>query len=206
MTLVLFDIDGTLLRGDGTARRAFEGALVEVTGAPPDPAVRYDGKTDPQIARELMRAQGEDDPAIDARIGPVIAGYVERMRREVRANSRHFVPLPGVAPLLDALERRRDAVLGLVTGNVADGAAVKLASAGLDLQRFRVNAFGSDHEHRPELPRVARARARALLDHDFPGRGLGCPVPPWMAPVGFPLNAVELADAPEPSHGTMSVA
>jgi phosphoglycolate phosphatase-like HAD superfamily hydrolase len=46
---------------------------------------------------------------------------------------------------------------------------VKLACAGIEIERFRVNAFGSDHESRPELPRVAQRRARELLGHDFDG-------------------------------------
>jgi phosphoglycolate phosphatase len=169
MKLVLFDIDGTLLRGDGSARRAFEGSLAHVFGSAPDPRVHYDGKTDPQIARELMRLAGHDDATIDARLGDAIDGYLERLRREVSNGTRHFEALPGVEALLDALEPRTDVVLGLLTGNVADGAAVKLACAGIEIGRFRVNAFGSDHESRPELPRVAQRRARDLLGHDFAG-------------------------------------
>ena len=169
MKLVLFDIDGTLLRGDGSARRAFEGSLVHVFGTTPDPSVHYDGKTDPQIARELMRLAGHDDAAIDARLPQAIDGYLERLRREVSGGTRNFQALPGVEALLDALEPREDVVLGLLTGNVADGATIKLRCAGLDVARFRVNAFGSDHEHRPELPRVAQRRAREVVGRDFEG-------------------------------------
>jgi FMN phosphatase YigB (HAD superfamily) len=68
--LVLFDIDGTLLSGDGAARRAFEASLAEVFGTPGDPSVRYDGKTDRQIARELMRGAGFDDAEVDRRWTP----------------------------------------------------------------------------------------------------------------------------------------
>ncbi len=169
MKLVLFDIDGTLLRGDGTARRAFEGALTEVFGSPGDPEVHYDGKTDRQIARELMRGAGYDDAEIDRRLDATVAAYLERLRREVDAGERHFERLPGVAELLDALEPVDGVVLGLLTGNVAGGAAVKLAAAGIDRARFRVNAFGCDAEHRPELPAVARGRARELLGVELAG-------------------------------------
>jgi phosphoglycolate phosphatase-like HAD superfamily hydrolase len=172
MKLVLFDIDGTLLWGDGAARRAFEGALTEVFGSPGDPRVRYDGKTDRQIARELMRAEGHDDAEIDRRLDATVAAYLARLRREVAAGERHFERLPGVAELLDALEPRDDVVLGLLTGNVAGGAAVKLASAGIDRARFRVNAFGCDAEHRPDLPAVAQRRARELLGVELAGGDL----------------------------------
>jgi phosphoglycolate phosphatase-like HAD superfamily hydrolase len=165
--LVLFDIDGTLLSGDGAARRAFEASLAEVFGTPGDPSVRYDGKTDRQIARELMRGAGFDDAEVDRRLDALVAGYLERLRGEVRAGGEagapHFVALPGVAALLDALDPRPDVVLGLLTGNVAGGAAVKLAAAGIDRARFRVNAFGCDAEHRPDLPAVARRRAEEAL-------------------------------------------
>lgn len=169
MKLVLFDIDGTLLRGDGAARRAFEGALTEVFGSPGDPGLPYDGKTDRQIARELMRAEGHDDAEIDRRLDAVVAGYLARLRREIDSGARHFERLPGVAELLDALEPMDGVVLGLLTGNVAGGAAIKLAAAGIDRARFRVNAFGCDAEHRPDLPAVARRRALELLDVELSG-------------------------------------
>jgi len=169
MKLILFDIDGTLIWGDGAARRSFEGALAEVFGTAGDPAVRYDGKTDRQIARELMRPEGFDDAEIDARLDAVIAGYLARLRREVAEDRGRFERLPGVAELLDALEPRDDVVLGLLTGNVAGGAAVKLGAAEIDVARFRVNAFGCDAEARPELPRIAQRRARELLGLELAG-------------------------------------
>ena len=171
--LVLFDIDGTLLWGDGAARRAFEGSLAEVFGTPGDPSVRYDGKTDRQIARELMRGAGFDDAEVDRRMDALVAGYLERLRGEVRAGreagASNFVALPGVAELLDALEPVSGVVLGLLTGNVAGGAAVKLAAAGIDRARFRANAFGCDAEHRPELPEIARRRGEELLGASLAG-------------------------------------
>ena len=167
--LVLFDIDGTLLWSDGAGRRAMEGALAHVFGATGDASYRYDGKTDRQIVREQMRVHGHDDAAIDTRLDAVMASYVERVTRELASGDRQVRRLPGVAELLDVLEARDDVVLGLLTGNVAQGAAVKLAAAEIDVARFRVNAFGSDHEHRPRLPEIARRRAREQLGLDFAG-------------------------------------
>jgi phosphoglycolate phosphatase-like HAD superfamily hydrolase len=160
--LVLFDIDGTLLWSDGAGRRAMEGALRHVFGTPGAPTFRYDGKTDKQIAREVLRLEGHADEAIDERIEGVVEQYLTRLRSEV-ANGGHVERLPGVPELLDALEARDDVVLGLLTGNVAEGAMVKLTAAGIDITRFRVNAFGSDHEHRPRLPEIAQRRALELL-------------------------------------------
>jgi phosphoglycolate phosphatase-like HAD superfamily hydrolase len=78
----------------------------------------------------------------------------------------------GIADLLAALEpheARRRALVGLLTGNVAPGAALKLRSAGLDPARFRVGAYGSDSARRAELPAVAAARAAALTGATFTG-------------------------------------
>ena len=169
MRLVLFDIDGTLLWSDGAGRRAMEGALTHVFGSAGDPRYRYDGKTDRQIARELMRAEGHDDAAIDDRLDHVLDGYLARLRAELATGERRVELLPGVPALLDALDPRPDVVLGLLTGNVAAGAEAKLGAAGIDFARFRVNAFGSDHEHRPSLPAVAQRRAVEIVGREFDG-------------------------------------
>src|SRR5690242_11742984 len=68
--------------------------------------------------------------------------------------------MPGVTALLDALESRDDVLLGLLTGNIPDGAAAKLRAVGIAPERFKVAAYGSDHERRPELPAIAQRRAR----------------------------------------------
>jgi phosphoglycolate phosphatase len=78
-------------------------------------------------------------------------------------------PLAGVPEILDALEARDDVVLGLLTGNIAPGARIKLSAAGIDPDRFRVNAFGSDHERRPELPGIAQRRASEVLGLSIAG-------------------------------------
>jgi phosphoglycolate phosphatase-like HAD superfamily hydrolase len=70
--LVLFDIDGTLLSSHGAGRRAMEAALLASFGTKGMPAYRYDGKTDRQIVRDLMRSEGFDDMTIDARIPAVL--------------------------------------------------------------------------------------------------------------------------------------
>jgi phosphoglycolate phosphatase-like HAD superfamily hydrolase len=71
--------------------------------------------------------------------------------------------MPGVLPLLDRLEAENGVLLGLLTGNLAEGAALKLKSGGLDPDRFRVGAFGSDSAHRPDLPPIAARRAQRFF-------------------------------------------
>lgn len=169
--LVLFDIDGTLLSARGAPRRAFERAMVEVYGtAGPVATHTFDGKTDPQIARELLRLSGVDDAAIDAGLPDLWQRYTRRLRVELAAPGHETVVLPGVRALLDGLEALDGrVVLGLLTGNIEAGAAMKLDSAGIRT-RFRVGAFGSDCERRDGLPQVAVDRARALTGRTFHAR------------------------------------
>jgi len=163
VSVVLFDIDGTLLSSEGAGRRAMRRALTEVFGSWGDPAYRYDGKTDRQIVRELMRGLGHADPYIDERMDRLLERYLEELGVEVEHGEKPPGALPGVPELLDTLEARPDIVLGLLTGNIAPGAAVKLRAAGINPDRFRVSAYGSDHESRPELPSVAQRRACEVL-------------------------------------------
>lgn len=166
--LVLFDIDGTILWSDGAGRRAMTAALTHVFGGAGPTEYRYDGKTDPQIVRDLMRAAGHAEEAIDERMPPLIDRYLAGLETELAAGLHTHI-FDGVRELLDALEARDDMVLGLLTGNLRAGAALKLHSAGIDMTRFRVGAFGSDHHHRPELPAIAQRRAREELGLEIPG-------------------------------------
>jgi phosphoglycolate phosphatase len=168
--LVLFDIDGTILRSDGAGRRAMIAALREVFGGAGPEDHRYDGKTDPQIVREVMRLEGHHDAHIDERMDALMTLYLAHLERELE-QADTFV-YPGIRELLAALEARDDTILGLLTGNLREGAHAKLRAAGIDPGRFRVGAFGSDHEHRPELPALARRRAQAELAIDLEGHHL----------------------------------
>ena len=168
--LVLFDIDGTILLTDGAGRRAVHRALTEVFGGTGPGDHRFDGKTDPQIVRELMRFEGHTDARIDAAMPAVFDRYVELLREELQTGAAGVRLMPGVRELLDALAVRSDVVLGLLTGNLMAGAHAKLRAAGIDPSIFRVGAFGSDHEVRCELPAVAQRRVRDELRIDIAGR------------------------------------
>lgn len=169
MKLVLFDIDGTLLLSDGAGRRAIHRALIEVFGTTGPTDYFFDGKTDPQIVRELMRLAGHGDERIDACMRQLLDRYVECLREELADTQHRPYTLPGVPALLDALETRANVILGLLTGNLEPGAKAKIEAVGLQYDRFRVGAFGSDHELRPELPAIARDRARRHLGVDLGG-------------------------------------
>jgi phosphoglycolate phosphatase len=162
--LVLFDIDGTLLHTHGAGRRAIHAALAEEFGsAPPEHVVRFDGKTDPQIVRELLQVANHPDAADTRRIEAVCRRYVDLLAVELARGTHATTVYPGVHGLLDRLDARGDVLLGLLTGNLADGARLKLESCGIAYARFRVGAFGSDHADRAALPAIAAQRAAQLM-------------------------------------------
>ena len=174
MKLVLFDIDGTLLWTDGAGRRAIGRALLDEIGTTgPIEHYRFDGKTDPQIVRELLSLAGH--PAAEAveRVAAVCRRYLEVLEGELARPTQRTRVLVGVRELLGALEEheaRGRALVGLLTGNLEGGAALKLKSAGLDPRRFVVGAYGSDAAHRPALPAIAARRAAERTGQEIPGR------------------------------------
>jgi phosphoglycolate phosphatase len=154
--LLLFDIDGTLVRG-GPAKGAFMRAMSMVfrTHAFVD-GVDFSGKTDPQIVRELLRGAGFGDGEIERGFDTLWATYLEELER--RLPEHPMTVLPGVRPLLDTLHGMDGVALGLLTGNILEGARLKLGSVGL-LDFFPIGSFGSDSELREDLPQVAMRRA-----------------------------------------------
>jgi phosphoglycolate phosphatase len=168
--LVLFDIDGTLLLTAGAGRRAIVAAISEEVGGNSRLGeVRFDGKTDPQIVTEMLEAAGHSGPHRADRVEALCARYVDLLGEELRRPTTRTTVMPGVPELLDRLEAEQGVVLGLLTGNMAAGATLKLSAAGLDPKRFRVGAYGSDAAHRPDLPAIAARRAEPLFGRVLSG-------------------------------------
>lgn len=163
MTLLLFDIDGTLLRVNGGVHRAVAHAVETVTGAPlSTDGVSFSGRTDLEIFRDVLEKSGVSNP--DALLDDVIARYTDVAQDTIQ--SGHVEVLPGVSALLSQLASRDDVFLGLVTGNVEPIAYHKLRRANL-AEYFPVGAFGSDHADRAELPPIALRRASQHVGQPF---------------------------------------
>jgi phosphoglycolate phosphatase len=165
--LVLFDIDGTILSAGKVAALAFREALREVFGTPgPANGVSFAGKTDPEIARELLEAAGVPHAQAESSFPRLWERYLERLGRDLQEDTVHVHP--GVLPLLGRVEDAADALVpGLLTGNLLEGAHLKLRAARIDPRRFLVGAYGSDHPERRELPELAVRRARTITGRSF---------------------------------------
>lgn len=159
MTLILFDIDGTLVNSSRIGRAALGQALRDVFGtAGALETYEFAGKTDRRIVRDLLVAEGWEEAAIAARL-PALD---ERM---AAAGLALFTPetmwaCPGVPALLDALGQREDVILALLTGNIRHTVPLKLAAAGIDPALFIDGAYGSDSIERDELFGIALERVR----------------------------------------------
>ncbi|MEP0775003.1 MAG: HAD hydrolase-like protein [Acidobacteriota bacterium] len=163
--LILFDIDGTLISTGGRAGRALLRALRDTYGVDPQvDGYSFSGKTDPQIVRELLTASGVPAATIEEHRSRALARYLEYLEKELPPGSVQL--LPGVQAVLDALAVTPGVCLGLLTGNIARGAALKLRAAGLD-GFFGFGAFGSDAEDRNLLVPIARERARRATGLQF---------------------------------------
>src|SRR6266487_3370468 len=107
MRLILFDIDGTLLWTAGAGRRAIHRALLDEMGtAGPIDGYRFDGKTDPQIVRELLELAGHPDARSEDRVTAVCRRYVELLTVELEKPSQATKIYPGITELLIPLDSR----------------------------------------------------------------------------------------------------
>ena len=163
-TLLLFDVDGTLLGRASTAHaEALHAAIREVHGIDVAATARASlspaGRTDGEIARALLLISGVPARQIDEHAVDVRLACSEAYARLCPPDLSDKV-LPGIPELLAELDGRDDVRLSLVTGNYEPVARLKLGRAGIG-RHFppRQGGFGSDAEDRAMLPGIARKRA-----------------------------------------------
>jgi phosphoglycolate phosphatase-like HAD superfamily hydrolase len=157
MLILLFDIDGTLVRTGGAGKAAMEAALRAAFGIGDVRGdIPYGGRTDRAIAGDLLALHGRDPSA--ANVARLHAAYLDHLPAALRAGRGEICP--GVAELLPRLAGRADVRLGLLTGNTRRGAERKLAHFGL-WDYFPVGGFGDDHTDRDDVARSAVAAVSA---------------------------------------------
>jgi phosphoglycolate phosphatase-like HAD superfamily hydrolase len=118
------------------------------------------GKTDARIITDLLTAIGADAEEISAKLPEAYVLMAEKARAIYPG--RGIKACPGVAVLLNALRKRADVLLGLLTGNTHSTAPLKLQEAGINPAQFVVGAYGSDDLDRNQLPDIAMQRAHEL--------------------------------------------
>ena len=167
MRLLLFDIDGTLVNTLGAGKAALRTALSDVFGETgPIDDFHFHGKTDPEIVRGLLAGAGLPDQRIEEGFQAVWSTYCTELDRELASREGRVHTYPGVDRLLEQVFEDERFAAGLVTGNLLEGASRKLSAVGL-WDRFRFGAYGSDSEHREDLPPIARDRASAEYGREF---------------------------------------
>ncbi|MFW5942310.1 MAG: HAD family hydrolase [Chloroflexota bacterium] len=168
MRLILFDIDGTLIRSNRAGRATLTYALESLFGtAGPIDSYQMAGKTDPLIITELLQAAGHDVRSVEEQLEQVYELMAER--GQILFPQKGIRPCPGVPELLQALQQRDGVVLGLVTGNNHLTAPLKLSAAGIDPGIFAAGAYGSDDSDRNLLPALAMRRAGERIGYRFSG-------------------------------------
>ena len=163
--IILFDIDGTLVEGDGAGRRAMERGMAKVLddlGLPSSEGrafagLRFGGATDRALVRRALERLGV--AADEALMTLVFEAYLAALADELAAG-KPFRPLPGALAAATALAAH--GVVGVGTGNIEAAAWLKLEVCGLRAA-FGFGGYGSDAEDRADLLRIGVARGAAVL-------------------------------------------
>jgi phosphoglycolate phosphatase len=155
--LILWDIDGTLIKSHGAGVRAMEKALTKRFGVKVDLSViDWAGRTDSWITGEVFRHVGLPDTPQNSH--DYLEAYLELLPQEL-ASGQPGVVLPGVLELLETLHRRADVAQGLLTGNLRRGAELKLTHHQV-WHYFEFGAFADDSPRRNDLGPHALRRAK----------------------------------------------
>ena len=159
-TVLLFDVDGTLVLTGGAGRRALAAAFEDVVDcAGALDSVDFRGQTDLALLRAGLEAAGRPfDPGL---VSAIVARYLDALDRELEGCPAYHV-LPGATALLTQLQRFPAIAVGLGTGNLERGARLKLGPGRLN-DFFTFGGFGDDHEDRAELLRYGARRGAAEL-------------------------------------------
>jgi phosphoglycolate phosphatase len=160
MHICLLDIDGTLLLSGGAGQKAFAETLAAEFGiAEIVTTVMFAGRSDRAIAMDLFRAHGVEETT--ANWQRFCAGYLTRLEAALIAHQGYL--LPGAAQLVTELAKRDDVALGLLTGNVREGAKRKLVHYNL-WHWFAFGGYGDDHVDRCDIAAAALAAGREHIN------------------------------------------
>ena len=161
--LVLWDVDGTLVHAGEAASSAFGAAVERVLGRPAgEHRVRMSGKTDPEIALEILASAEVAERDAQAHL-PLVLEHLElELAAAVHQLQARGHVKPGVADLLPRLHDARGVTSSVLTGNIEPNGRLKVAAFGLDRWLdLDVGAYGSDDHDRNRLVPVALIKLRS---------------------------------------------
>lgn len=164
--LVLFDIDGTLIRTHGAGVEAFARAFASVFGVHAGTErIRFAGRTDTSLVREMFTLS--NIPASEQNFRRFFEAYVHCLDQLMHGCKGEICP--GVTEFIRDLERlAHPPLIGLLTGNIRLGAEIKLRHFKL-WDMFHTGAFADDHEDRSQIAVVARERGSRVLNTNLRG-------------------------------------
>ncbi|MBA2116000.1 HAD family hydrolase [Bremerella alba] len=158
MKVCLFDIDGTLITTGMAGKDAMIEAFLKVAELTElEHIFQVSGKTDRGIFAELYELHGQtlNEDAWHTFLDQYLGGLATNLPQ------RQGLVLEGVAALLAKLSQRDDVLLGLLTGNVEKGAALKLGHYGIH-EYFAFGGFGDHHPNRDDVARAALEAAEVF--------------------------------------------
>jgi phosphoglycolate phosphatase len=164
--LVLWDVDHTLIENGGVSKETYGAAYQIFEGRPAHHRARTEGRTDPEIMRDLLEQHGIAVTADhEERLIEVLTAA---MNQNADALRQRGWALPGGLEAIHALREQAGIVQSVLSGNIRHNAFVKLATFGLhEHLDWDAGAFGSDGNERPALVAVAQARARRRYGVEF---------------------------------------
>lgn len=161
-TLVLWDIDRTLVDLSGLGSDWYRDAMTAVTGVDLARVPRFGGRTEAWISREILRTHGIEPT--DERVEEMFAALVSAAERDYPLIGVNGRALPGAAEALAGLSAVTGVVQTVVTGNLPLIARHKLTPFGMDAHLdFTIGGYGSLSEFRPDL--VTEALRLATAKH-----------------------------------------
>jgi phosphoglycolate phosphatase-like HAD superfamily hydrolase len=163
---VLWDVDHTLIENGGVSKENYQKAFEMLTGRRPEHPVETDGRTDPEIIRNMLASH---DIAVEDEYLSRVPGALESaMAANMPRLRERGWELPGARAVLSAFEHMPGVVQSVLSGNIRANAFAKLSAFGLDSYLdFEVGGYGSDDNVRANLVGVARGRALAKYSIAF---------------------------------------
>ncbi len=154
---LLFDVDGTLIRTGGAGIRSLLRSFKLIYNLEnPLEGVTIAGNTDPCIFRDIMVYQTNKSPSLEEE-KKFLNQYLQFLQEEISVSEGYKV-LPGIVEILKQAFDMPHLLIGLGTGNLEEGAKIKLERGGLN-SYFSFGGFSSDSHHRPEILKMAVKKA-----------------------------------------------